>query len=55
MVTAGDISSLPGWTQSILSFLGLFAADMNFSQPGCTGISTYADVFGLNIAGMCSI
>ena len=54
MVTAGNISVLPGWTQGILSVLGLFAADMNFSQPGCAGISTYADVFGLNIAGMTS-
>ena len=52
MVTAGSISVLPEWTQGILSVLGLFAADMNFSQPGCAGISTYADVFGLNIAGM---
>ena len=36
----------------MLSFLSLFAADLNFSQPGCSGISTYGDLFGVNLAGM---
>jgi len=36
----------------VLNFLSLFAADFNFSQPGCTGISTFADLFGVNVGGM---
>ena len=52
IATSGDISSLPGWTQEVLSFLSLFAADLNFSQPGCSGISTYADLYGVNLGGM---
>ena len=52
IATAGDISTLPVWTQEVLSFLSLFAADLNFSQPGCSGISTYAELYGVNLAGM---
>jgi len=55
IATAGDMSALPSWIQGVLSFLSLFAADLNFSQPGCSGISTYAELYAVNLGGMCSV
>jgi len=55
IATAGDISTLPDWTQSALSILSLFAADLNFSQPGCSGVATYAQLYGVNLGGIRAI
>eukprot|EP00698_Gefionella_okellyi_P002227 TRINITY_DN12046_c0_g1_i1.p1 TRINITY_DN12046_c0_g1~~TRINITY_DN12046_c0_g1_i1.p1 ORF type:complete len:963 (-),score=208.55 TRINITY_DN12046_c0_g1_i1:1442-4165(-) len=49
--TAG-LQELPSLVTKILSILSLLAADMNFSQPGCSGISTFAGVWGFNMAAV---
>eukprot|EP00698_Gefionella_okellyi_P003991 TRINITY_DN1369_c0_g1_i1.p1 TRINITY_DN1369_c0_g1~~TRINITY_DN1369_c0_g1_i1.p1 ORF type:complete len:4179 (+),score=776.41 TRINITY_DN1369_c0_g1_i1:1337-12538(+) len=48
-IVTGDLVNLPSTVSSILSVLSLFAADMNFSQPGCSGVSTFLDLWLLNV------
>eukprot|EP00698_Gefionella_okellyi_P015322 TRINITY_DN4320_c0_g3_i1.p1 TRINITY_DN4320_c0_g3~~TRINITY_DN4320_c0_g3_i1.p1 ORF type:complete len:1843 (-),score=404.46 TRINITY_DN4320_c0_g3_i1:432-5939(-) len=48
-IVTGDLANLPSTVSSILSVLSLFAADMNFSQPGCSGVSTFLDLWVLNV------
>eukprot|EP00698_Gefionella_okellyi_P009938 TRINITY_DN2556_c0_g1_i3.p1 TRINITY_DN2556_c0_g1~~TRINITY_DN2556_c0_g1_i3.p1 ORF type:complete len:3589 (+),score=699.74 TRINITY_DN2556_c0_g1_i3:128-10894(+) len=49
--TAG-LQDLPDFVQQVLSILSLLAADMNFSQPGCSGVSTFAGIWGINMAAV---
>eukprot|EP00698_Gefionella_okellyi_P001098 TRINITY_DN1097_c0_g1_i1.p1 TRINITY_DN1097_c0_g1~~TRINITY_DN1097_c0_g1_i1.p1 ORF type:complete len:2798 (+),score=590.51 TRINITY_DN1097_c0_g1_i1:689-9082(+) len=48
-IVAGDLTGLPAPVYSVLKALSLLSADLNFSQPGCSGVSTFAALFGVNM------
>eukprot|EP00698_Gefionella_okellyi_P004951 TRINITY_DN1456_c0_g1_i3.p1 TRINITY_DN1456_c0_g1~~TRINITY_DN1456_c0_g1_i3.p1 ORF type:complete len:2371 (+),score=516.66 TRINITY_DN1456_c0_g1_i3:4402-11514(+) len=48
-ITAGSVTGLPSWAQSVVDILSLLAGDFNFAQPGCSGITTFAQLFALNL------
>ena len=43
-------SSVPSVVQSVFSVLSLFAGDLNFVNPGCSGISDFPTLYFLNIS-----
>eukprot|EP00698_Gefionella_okellyi_P009013 TRINITY_DN225_c0_g2_i5.p1 TRINITY_DN225_c0_g2~~TRINITY_DN225_c0_g2_i5.p1 ORF type:complete len:1943 (-),score=426.69 TRINITY_DN225_c0_g2_i5:3476-9304(-) len=51
-LVTNDLTDAPEWAKYVLSILSLFAADLNFSQPGCSGVSTFSQLWGVNV-GVC--
>eukprot|EP00698_Gefionella_okellyi_P014037 TRINITY_DN3879_c0_g1_i1.p1 TRINITY_DN3879_c0_g1~~TRINITY_DN3879_c0_g1_i1.p1 ORF type:complete len:1021 (-),score=232.67 TRINITY_DN3879_c0_g1_i1:711-3773(-) len=44
-----SFTAFPPWLQPLLNVLAFFLGDFSFSQPGCFGLSSYTQVFGINL------
>jgi len=54
VVAASTREGMPNFVQQVLSVLNFLAGDLSFTHPDCLGVQSFAGVYGLNIAGMCS-
>eukprot|EP00698_Gefionella_okellyi_P008903 TRINITY_DN2236_c0_g1_i2.p1 TRINITY_DN2236_c0_g1~~TRINITY_DN2236_c0_g1_i2.p1 ORF type:complete len:2997 (-),score=691.31 TRINITY_DN2236_c0_g1_i2:204-8054(-) len=55
VISTGTSTGLPEAIAVFFAILSLFAGDLNFIHPGCRGISSWSQLFGVNIAIMLGI
>eukprot|EP00698_Gefionella_okellyi_P011631 TRINITY_DN3077_c0_g1_i1.p1 TRINITY_DN3077_c0_g1~~TRINITY_DN3077_c0_g1_i1.p1 ORF type:complete len:2771 (+),score=647.15 TRINITY_DN3077_c0_g1_i1:106-8418(+) len=51
----GEGRGLPGVVVQIYGIFGLFAGDLTFVRPGCTGLTSYLQLYGINVGVMLGV
>jgi len=54
IVGASQTYGLPSAVDDVMSVLRMFAGDMRFTHPECSGLSNQSDIFTLNVFGTVS-